>query len=113
MPISIVRGMVSGPLAENFVERLALQELHGYESLAGVVFDGVDNADARMVERGGRAGLAEEALHRGSVAIGLVGQKLESHATAELGVLGFVDHAHAAAADFAENFVVGDRLAVH
>jgi hypothetical protein len=42
-----------------------------------------------------------------------VGQELESYEPAELYVLGFVDHTHAAAAQFLDDAVVRDGLADH
>jgi hypothetical protein len=40
-------------------------------------------------------------------------QKLEGHGALELGVLGLVDHAHPALAEFLEDLVVGYGLANH
>jgi len=43
----------------------------------------------------------------------LSGEKLQGNGTAEGGVLGFVDHAHAAATELLQDAVVGNRLADH
>jgi hypothetical protein len=40
-------------------------------------------------------------------------QKLERDEAVELEVLGFVDHAHAAAAELGEDFIVGNFYADH
>ena len=98
---------------QNFVERLAFEQFHGDEGAAVVLFDGVDGANAGMVERGCGAGFAQEAFERSRVALVFFGKKFESDAAAELGVLGFVDDAHAAAAELAEDSVMGDGLVDH
>ena len=59
----------------------------------------VDRADVGVVQRGGRARLALEALERLRVAAELLGQELQRDAAAELRVLRLVDDAHAAAAE--------------
>ena len=81
--------------------------------MAVVVFDLVNGADAGMVQQGSGAGLALEALHGLAVAGEIVGEKLYGDVAAQAGVFGFVDHAHPAAAQFAQNAVMGDRLADH
>ncbi len=43
----------------------------------------------------------------------IIGQELQGDETAKLGVLGFVDHAHAAATEFLDNAVVRDGLVNH
>ncbi len=91
------------------LERLAFQELHGDEALALVFADFIDGADVGMVERRGGARLALEARQRLLVAGDIFGQELERHHAAELGVLGLVDHAHAPAAQLAQNAIVGKR----
>jgi hypothetical protein len=40
-------------------------------------------------------------------------KELEGDKAMQLGVLGLVDHAHAAATEFFEDAIVGDRLASH
>jgi len=42
-----------------------------------------------------------------------LGQELEGDKTAELGVLGLIDHTHAAATELFQNAIVGDGLAGH
>ena len=43
----------------------------------------------------------------------VVGQELQSDKAVQLYVLGFVDNAHATAAEFLDDAVVGNRLAEH
>ena len=66
-----------------------------------------------MVQGRQGAGLAVEAGQALGVLGEMVGQDLERHLAAQLGVLGQVDGAHAAFAEFAEDFVVGQSLADH
>ena len=66
-----------------------------------------------MLERGGGAGLPLKALERLRIPGELFRKELERNVAAELQVLGFVHHAHAAAAHFREDAVVRDGLANH
>ncbi len=65
---------------------------------AVVPADLVDRANVGMVQRGGGARFAAKALERLRVVGNIVRKKLDGDEAAELGVLGLVDHAHAAAA---------------
>ena len=80
------------------VEALSLQQLHGNEGLAAIVFHGVNGADVGMIQSRSRASFEQEAVERGSVTGELRRKKLEGHTTAEGEVLSFVDHAHPTAA---------------
>jgi len=95
------------------LERLPLHQLHHDEGVALVLGDLVDHADAGVIEGGGGARLPLESLERLGVVRQLVGQQLEGHATLEAHVLRLVDDAHAAAAEPAQDPVVGQRLADH
>ena len=102
-----------GAGGDEFVEGLAFEQLHSDECSAIVFFDGVNRANAGMIERGSRAGFTEETLEGLFVAMRGLRKKLQGHTAAELGVFGFVDDAHAAAAKLAEDFVVGNGLIEH
>src|SRR3981081_4293115 len=78
-----------------------------------MLFDGMNGANAGMIERGGGAGFAEEAFERLRIAVRVLREEFQSDAAAELGVFGFVDDAHAAAAKLAEDFVMGDGFVEH
>src|SRR6266446_7765035 len=78
-----------------------------------VLFDGVNDANAGMIERGGGASFAEEAFKRLRIAAGIFGEEFQRDAPAKLGVLSFVDDTHASAAKFAEDTVVGDCFVKH
>jgi len=116
-------GDLDAPIEEGFgVERaavdvvfegLAVEKFHGDEVAAFEFVDFVDGADVGMVEGGGGLGFALETFERLSVASEIFGKKFEGDETAELGVFGFVNDAHAAAAEFFEDAVVRDGLADH
>ena len=90
---------------------LALQQLHDDEVAALVLLDRVDGADVGMIEGGSGARLALEALKQLAVLRHFGRKKFQRHAAAELGILGFVHHAHAAGAQFSLNRVVQQGLA--
>ncbi len=94
----------------DLTESLALKKFHDEEVLALVLLDGVDGADVGVIEGGGGAGFALEAFDKLRILGHFGGKKFYSDATAEAGVFGFVDDTHAAAAEFAGNFVVGKDL---
>ena len=75
--------------------------------------DGVNGADIGVIQRGGGAGFALEAFEGWRIGGHAFGQKFESYAAAEIGVFGFVDHAHAATAKFFLDAIVGNSLSVH
>ena len=94
-------------------KRLAIEELHGDERLALVLSDLVDRADVRVVERRCRLGFAPEAFQGLLVAGHVFGKELQSDETMEGRVLSFIDHAHAAAAQFLDDAVMRDGLTDH
>ena len=106
-------GERKGLSLQQIAELLALDELHGDESGAVRFVDLEDGGDVRMVERGGRLGLLDEAPPPFLVGDQFRRQHLESHLAIELGVEGPVDDPHAAAADLVEDLVVGKRLTDH
>src|SRR5689334_11463661 len=69
--------------------------------------------DVGVVQCGSRLGL----LHESALALGignaLVRQDLYGGEAIEMGIPGFVDNSHAAAAQFGQETVVGDRPANH
>jgi hypothetical protein len=79
--------------------------------VAFVLVDVVDGADVGVIQSGSSAGFAAKAADSvGHSGEGVV-QEFEGDYAPELGVFGFVDYAHAAAAEFFENAVVAHRLA--
>ena len=88
----------------------ALDELHHDERPSLVLLDRIDGADAGVVQRRGRPRLALEALEHREVVLEARGKHLDRDAPAEVGVLGFVHHAHAAGAEQTNDLVVSDGL---
>ena len=96
---------------DDVLESGAVEKFHGDEGAAVVFADVVDRADVGMVQGGGGAGFALEAIERLWIVREIVGEKFESDEAAEAGVFGFVDDAHSAAAEFFDDAVMGDGLA--
>ena len=89
-------------------------ELHGDEQLAAGLAgaegaDVVDRDDVGVGEPGQGPGLAQQAEAVGRA--GPEAQQLERDLAVELGVVGGVDHAHAAAAELREHDVAADHAA--
>ena len=80
------------------LQRRAVEEFHDDERLAVLLADVVDGADVGMVEGGGGAGFAAEALQGLAVSGDIFGEEFEGYEAVEARVFGLVDHAHAAAA---------------
>ena len=117
-------GDLDAPIEEGFdleqerpaiivLQSLAVEEFHGDEVAAFVFVDFVDGADVGVIEGGGGARFALETFESLRVAGEIFGEKFQRDETAELGVFGFVDDAHSAAAEFFEDAVMGDGLADH
>ncbi len=88
------------------LQRYAVQKLHGDEGFAVLVVNFVNRADVRMVQRGGRLGLTLEASQRLRVSGDFIGKKLQGDKSVQGYVLGFVDNAHAAAAELIDDAVM-------
>ena len=108
MPISSSSRNLEGLAGDAVLEGLALQQLHGDERAAFEFADVVNGADVGVIEGGGGASFAAEAFDGLRVLRNFVREKFQRDVAAEARVLGFVDHAHATAAEFFEDVVVGD-----
>jgi hypothetical protein len=86
----------------------ALQILHRDEGAAVLLADVMNGADIGMIQGGRGASLPLEPAQRLLVASQIVRQELEGHEATEPGVLRFVNHAHAAAAELLDDAVVGE-----
>ena len=106
-PIGTASAAVRAPRSSRAAERLALEQLHGDEHAPGVLADLVDLADVGMVDAGGGAGLAPQALPGGLVRRRRR-QRLEGDGPGQPFVTGGVDHAHPAFAELALDLVVAD-----
>jgi len=116
-------GNLDAPIEERFdVERaagdivfqsLAVEKFHGDEVAAFEFVNFVDGANIRVIQGGGGLRFTLETFQSLRVAGEIFGEKFERDEAAELGVFGFVDDAHSAAAEFFQDAVVGDGLADH
>ena len=95
---------------DDVLERGAFHEFHNDEGATVMILNVVNGANVGMVESGGGAGFALETFESLWVVGDVVGEEFESDEAAELGVFGFVDDAHSAAAEFFDDAVVGNRL---
>ncbi len=86
-----------------------LHQLHCDKGAAIGFVNLVNRTDIRMVQRGGRACLAAKTLKRLRVFGEFFGKELQRNVAAELQIFGFVNHAHAAAADLTQNTVMADH----
>jgi hypothetical protein len=105
----IERRLACDPLAQ----RLALQQLHGYERLAVGLVHFVNRADVGVIQRRGRASFATKSLERLRLLFQFLRKEFQRHAAAEFRVLGLVDDAHPAAAQFAEDTVMRNGFSGH
>jgi hypothetical protein len=90
-----------------------MEILHGDEGMAVLFIDLVNGADVGMVERGGRAGFALEALQGAGIAGGVFGEKFEGDHAAESHVFSLIDDAHASSAQLLQDAIVRDDLVGH
>src|SRR5690242_756132 len=91
----------------------SVQVLHDDERLPILLRDLVDRADIGMIKSGSSTSFAAEAFERLWIARDVIWEKLERDEASEFDVLGFVNHAHAAAAQFFQNAVMGNGSADH
>jgi hypothetical protein len=96
---------------DDVLESGTIEKFNGDESFAGVFADIVDGTDVGMVERGGGAGFALEALQRLEVVGDFFRKKFEGDKAAQAGVFSLIDHAHATAAEFFDDAIVRNDLA--
>jgi hypothetical protein len=87
----------------------AIDVFHREECTAGRVAHLVDRADVRVVQRGGRSRLAQDAGAR-RVAVGRV-QQLDRDRPLERRIVRQEDRAHAAMAEEAHDFIAADSMA--
>jgi len=105
-------GQGHGAVGDAGGQCLALDQFHHDGRLAGEFLHPVDGADVGVVQGGGGPGLAAEAVARGSRSfVGGQGQEFESDGTAQLRILGAVDHAHASRSQPGLDTVMGDAVA--
>jgi|SRR5579859_820120 len=89
----------------------AVEKLHDNEGFAILLANVMDGADVRVIESGCGLRFALEAGKSLRIVGNVVGEKFQGDATMKAGVFGFVNDAHAAAAQPLDNPVVGDGSA--
>jgi hypothetical protein len=95
------------------LEGLACQHFHDNEKLAVEFRDLVNGADAGMVQRRRGPRFAPESLQSLWVLSEILGQEFEGNVTAEVQILGFIDHTHPAAANLLNDAVMRNGLVDH
>ena len=95
------------------LQALPLQLLHDDEGVPVVIVDFVNRADVGMVQLRGRPRFPLKAVERLTIPNQVVRNELQSDMPAQAGVFGFIHYSHAAAAQFSQNAIVGDRLTDH
>jgi len=96
--------------SDSVPERLALQQFHSDEGSPVTLVNLVDRADVRVVQRGRSLGFPLETAESLCVVGEIVGKELQGDVSAELQVFSLIHNTHSAAADPAEDAVMGDRL---
>jgi hypothetical protein len=100
-----------GAAREQLLELGAVDVAHGDVQLAGDLAGVVDRDDVRVVDRGGEAGLAQEALAEALVLRELGGEDLQRDRPLEREVVGAEHDSHPAAADEGLQPVAGELAA--
>src|ERR1700679_2627167 len=98
-----------GPAIDEVLQGGAVQKLHGDESFAVLFADIVDGANVGMIQRGGCLRFTLESAQGLLVAGNFVGKKFQRDEAPQAGVFGFVNDAHASAAETFDDAVMGNR----
>ena len=104
---------LEGPNTDEVLQGLAIEKLHGDEGLAVFLADVVNGANVGVVQGGCGLGFALKAGERLRIAGYFIGKEFQGDEAMQARVFGFVNHAHAAAAEFLDDAIVGDGLADH
>ena len=99
-----------GAAGDGVLQRLAVQKLHGDERLPFRLADIVNRADVGMVQGGRGLRFSLETRQRLRVFRDVVRQEFQRDKTVQAGILGFVHHAHASAAEAFYDAIVGEGL---
>ncbi len=89
---------------------LPLKQFHNDEVPAFVLFNRMDGADVRVIQRRSGARLALKSLQQLAVLGHIQRKKLQGHSAAEMGILSFIHHTHATRAQFVHNLVMQEGL---
>ena len=95
---------------ESLPQRLPLEQFGDDVELAAGISDVEHGDDIRMVERAGGAGLLLEAAEQIAISRETFVENLDGDVTAQPGVLGSIDYAHAALADHRDDLIRPEPL---
>src|SRR5438552_556050 len=98
--------------ADPLLQALPFQQLHDDHRLVIVFLHFINRADVGVVQGGSGASLELEPLQRSGNAVDAVGQKFQSHTSAQPDILRLVHDSHTAAAQLGQDPIVGDGLAL-
>src|ERR1700728_3766801 len=90
------------------LQRMTLEQLHGDKRTPLEFSDVVNCANTWMIQRGCRARFTPESLDRLRVLRNVFRKEFQRYIAAKPRVFRFIDYAHASAADFFEDGIVGD-----
>ena len=100
-------------IADQVLQGLAFQVLHGDEGAPVVLANVVNCANIRMIQAGSGLRFAAKAAEQMLVGVDFVGKKFEGDEAPQASVLGLENHAHPPAAEFFNHPVMRDSLADH
>jgi hypothetical protein len=92
------------------LQRHPFQKFHRNERMPVVLADFVDCANIGVIQRGRRPRLAAKAFQRRRILRHVHRKKFQRDEASQLGIFGFIDHAHPAAAQLFRNAVMRDDL---
>jgi hypothetical protein len=87
-------------VANGVLESMAFEAFHDDERMSIRLADFMNGADIGMIQRGSGLGFTLETLKRLLIPYDVVRKEFQGNETVQLGVFGFVDDAHASAAEF-------------
>ena len=96
------------PGADDLVQILPLDQLHGNERHPAFFAHVVNGDDVRMPELACRLGFAVEALHQVLVVAQHFRHGLNGDRPAQERILGFVNHTHGSLAEFPDDLILAD-----
>jgi hypothetical protein len=91
----------------------AIQKFHGDERMAAFLSNVVNGADVGMVQSGSGLRLSLETAEGLRISGNFIGQKLQSYKAVQASVLGLVNDAHSAAAEFLDDAVMRNSSSDH
>ena len=104
---------LQGPTDQDLAELVTADQLHRDERHTLGLADFVDHRDVRVLDQRRGPRFLEHPLAADTIVHEILGQDLERHLAPQVQVARAIHHAHAAAADLLDDFVVRERWADH